>query len=140
MLHHAILGPCPLCHERSLEAHPKLQEAWSEIKLKFPDCHISCSFRNKEDQNECFKKGLSKLQWPKSKHNFMWSNSPCARALDLFRLNSDGKAEFPPNYYSDISFFLVRKLFPIEWSGHWNKMKEMTHFELMDPLPRSYRC
>lgn len=35
------------------------------------DISVLCGFRDKKEQDEAFKNGASKLQWPKSKHNVL---------------------------------------------------------------------
>jgi len=37
--------------------------------IRYFDCTILCGYRNEEHQNECFKKGTSKVKYPHSKHN-----------------------------------------------------------------------
>jgi peptidoglycan L-alanyl-D-glutamate endopeptidase CwlK len=50
------------------EAHPKLQELFNEV-IKYFDCTIVCSFRNKECQDKAVMDKNSKTPWPTSKHN-----------------------------------------------------------------------
>lgn len=57
--------------------HPDLQRVFNEV-IKHYDCTIICGHRNEEDQNLAFKKGHSKLKYPKSKHNQLPS-----RAVDV---------------------------------------------------------
>ncbi len=39
------------------------------------DFSIICGYRNKKEQNEAFKRGYSKLKWPRGNHNKFPSNA-----------------------------------------------------------------
>lgn len=55
---------------RLSECHPAF-EAWAdEVLRRMPfDLSITVGHRGKESQNEKFDKGLSRLRWPRSRHN-----------------------------------------------------------------------
>ena len=68
----------PAFSERSL-AHlnscdPRLQALFTQV-IKIVDCTILCGHRNEEDQNRVFLRGMSKLMFPKSKHNTLPSKA-----------------------------------------------------------------
>lgn len=76
--------------------HPKLIRLQNEA-IKYIDHSILEGFRNKEDQNADYAKGVSKLRWPNGRHNSLpsrafdyspypadWSNK--ATALGRFML------------------------------------------------------
>ena len=50
------------------ELHPKLQRICDEL-LQYMDVSLVSGHRGKEVQNEHFREGRSKLQYPQSKHN-----------------------------------------------------------------------
>lgn len=54
--------------ERIAECHSDLQKIVHEL-IKEMDVTVLCGYRGKEQQNEAFVKGFSKLQYPESKHN-----------------------------------------------------------------------
>lgn len=54
--------------ERLNECHPLLQKLFLEV-VKHYDCTVICGHRTKEDQDQAFRSGMSKVQWPDSKHN-----------------------------------------------------------------------
>lgn len=54
--------------ERLATCHPDLQKVFNEV-IKYVDCTIVCGHRDKADQDEAFRTGKSKLQYPRSKHN-----------------------------------------------------------------------
>lgn len=127
MSHHNNQGDiCPLCADKIAQAHPKLQEIWVIIKKEFPEAHISWAFRNEKDQNEFYVEHKTRCKWPLSKHNTMKDGLPYARAVDLFQLDCDGQAWFPPKFYFDIANFLAIHDHPIQWAGNWTQAKE--HF------------
>lgn len=48
--------------------HPDLQEILEEA-IKLVDFAIICGHRNKDEQDKAFHSGMSKVQFPNSKHN-----------------------------------------------------------------------
>lgn len=122
---------CMKCSKFLEEADPSLGTWFFIMRGEFPDLHISCSWRGKEDQTFYYMSGKSKLPWPKSKHNVTdEKGNPCARALDLFRINEQGKAEFKMAFYKAVYDFSIFQGFKdIEWGGNW-KFKDGPHFEL----------
>ncbi|MFK5892320.1 MAG: M15 family peptidase [Pseudomonadota bacterium] len=53
---------------RLATCHPNLQELFNEV-IKNYDCSILQGTRSKEEQDEYFRTGKSKVQYPNSKHN-----------------------------------------------------------------------
>lgn len=109
-VHHSNLPEvCPACELKLLEAHPVLR-SWfrSHVKNRHPRIHVSWSFRDEANQNECVRRGLSKLHWPRSAHNqhlldtLTQKIKPCAQALDLFYLSDHGVAQWPGPKAPDI--------------------------------------
>lgn len=54
--------------ERLSTCHEDLQKIFNEV-IKHWDCTILEGHRTKETQDEYFRTGRSKLEWPNSKHN-----------------------------------------------------------------------
>lgn len=54
--------------ERLTSCHSDLRMLFSEVARVY-DLTIVCGHRNKEDQDEAFRTGKSKVQFPNSKHN-----------------------------------------------------------------------
>lgn len=50
------------------EVHPDLQRLAAAIDARL-DIEVICGYRGEKEQNEAFRKGTSKLKFPKSKHN-----------------------------------------------------------------------
>ncbi len=128
--HHTEDSVCPLCEDKLKGCHPDLMEIFYSIKDEFPDCHIAWGYRGKEDQNALFKEGKTNAKWPRSAHNRLELGKPCSKAMDLFRLNDEGLAEFKKAYYLAIAQYLNKIGTKINWSGEWTKFKESNHFEL----------
>ena len=124
--------------------HKDLQVIFEEVVKTF-DCSIIEGHRGEKAQEEAFKKGLSKLHYPKSKHN----SSP-SMAVDANQYPIDWKNK-RVNY--DIIFFagyvmgVAQKLFEVgeithkvRWGGDWNQNKRVSdetfldfpHFELVE--------
>ncbi len=136
--HHTDDLLCLLCLEKISTAHLKLQDIWNLIKTEFKDCHISWCFRDEENQNSLYHEGKTRCMWPNSKHNTMVDQKPCAQAMDLFQLSSEGIALFPLAYYKKIAAWLIATAQPIVWTGQWTMahehIVESDHFQLSQPL------
>ena len=125
-------GPnCNSCNLKLIGAHAEIRKWFLEnVKPLFPDTHVSCAWRDFKKQKEYFDNGQSKARPGQSKHNFLDQyGEPCARALDLFKLSAEGKAEFPAEYYEEIA----RKCHDekIKWGGEFQSISDGTHFELV---------
>ena len=60
---------------RNLETcHPDLQKVFNKVIEKV-DCSVLCGHRGEKEQNEAFKKGHSKVKFPKGRHNATPSNA-----------------------------------------------------------------
>lgn len=60
---------------------PRLVEIFSEV-VKHIDCTVLEGIRSKETQDELFRQGKSKLQWPNSKHN-VTNDKALSKAVDV---------------------------------------------------------
>lgn len=124
---HVNASSCPLCEDMLSHAHSHLV-AWflDCAREAAPNAHISCSYRGPEAQNLAFQSGMSKLQYPNSRHNRM-----PAEALDLFALSTENIASFPYKFYLKIwDATLRRNYVSIEWGGNWKSFKDYPHFQL----------
>lgn len=92
-----------------LTCHPDLQRVFNKV-IMYYDCSILSGHRNKDDQDELFRKGLSKKSGGTSKHN----NSP-SLAVDVAPYDSEIKG--------------------IDWDGdndlHDQTFMDLGHFELI---------
>jgi len=114
-------------------AHPYLQLVCNEV-IKIFDFTVLEGHRGKKEQNDYYKRGLSKLQYPGSKHN----KKP-AEAVDI--------APYPVDW-ADIERFyylaghmkgVAHKIgVGLRWGGDWDtdtevddeEFKDLIHFEL----------
>lgn len=108
------------------------------MKPEFPEAHISCSFRNKLEQEDAFKRGASNAHWPNSSHNTCDpAGIPRSQALDLFKLTSDNKAEFDQSWYSEIGKECLSPIicWPIKYKrrlkGKLITVTDWPHFQLI---------
>jgi peptidoglycan L-alanyl-D-glutamate endopeptidase CwlK len=121
-------------------SHKDLQTLFNEV-IKYFDCKVIEGFRDERAQQEAFKNGHSKLQWPDGKHN----HSP-SFAVDV--------APYPvnfnniPRFYWFAGYVLAtaqqlklqgRITHDIRWGGDWNrntniddeKFKDLFHYEIV---------
>jgi len=121
--------------DRLKNCHQDLQELFNEV-IKFFDCSIICGTRNQQDQEEAFKNGTSKLQWPYSPHN-----SYPSRAVDVapYPVEFDDIARF--YHFAGFVFGVASQLdIKIRWGGDWdmdkvlkdNKFNDLPHFEVVE--------
>ena len=101
-----------------------------EVRQKMPSAHIAWAFRGEKDQNDAFKRGASKLQFPKSKHNTMKEGRPCSEAVDFFELK-DGKASWDKAFFQKIADDNSSPV--IAWGGNWVTFKDYPHFQISKP-------
>lgn len=108
------------------------------------DFSITCSIRDKETQNRYYdsKPQLSKLRYPKSKHN-VTPKRPLAEAVDIYRYIKGYGVSFNKSdaYFLAGHIIMVAKNLDINirWGGKWGKenipldkikFKDLGHFEL----------
>lgn len=122
---------CPKCDEMLKDGHEDIQYWFAVVKQAFPSVHTSCVYRGKNEQDKLVSEGKSRLKWPHSKHNALGpDNKPRAEAMDLFRLDDSGKAEFRMGYYIQIANFLEDAGAPIDWGGDFKNLVDGPHFQL----------
>lgn len=130
MKHTNDIGPCPACEEKLTQAHQDLSQ-WFRIKVKplHQDCHISWSYRGKQDQETAFLDGKTKLHYPNSDHNKVdAAGLPCSRALDFFELDYNGQARWAWGYFKKISDENIGE--PVFWGGHYPHLGDADHFAM----------
>lgn len=133
----------PLFGKESTEqlntAHPDLQRLFCLV-VKTMDCKVLCGHRDEYEQNKAYDLGLSKLKYPKSKHN----TTP-AKAVDVVPYFSMS----PHIRWDDIKTFYyfagyvkatAQQLgIKVRWGGDWDgdndlndqDFMDMTHWELV---------
>lgn len=132
-LHHKEGPECERCEFELAQTHPAVADWFLWVKNLFPTVHISWSFRDREDQNNAYKNGLTRKMWPHSKHNFLDELlDPCSKALDIFELSADGRAKFEEAFYRKIFEATQKENFKIRWGGEFKLLKDFNHFELVD--------
>lgn len=120
---------CPLCQKKLEGCNPFMNVLYHEMRAIEKDVHISWGWRGKNDQEQFFNEGKSKVRWPNSKHNIIDENKvPQSQAIDIFFLSSPGRARF----YSDWAHIIFENLKPetkarIRWGGEF---KDYLHFEM----------
>jgi peptidoglycan LD-endopeptidase CwlK len=137
-----MLGLGTKSEERLATVDPQLAAIVREVASWFPLTVIE-GHRNQERQDQAFREGKSKLQWPKSKHNRYPS-----LAVDIAPLKLVNGV--PTIDWSDWKMFGVmagimqatarirgvRIRWGADWDSDWNldeeKLKDGPHFELVE--------
>lgn len=127
-------GPvCNGCEMKLAGAHEYLGPWFRELKKRYPNAHISWGWRGHDDQERFFLEGKTKLHFPNSPHNLVRDGKPCSMALDLFLINEDGEATFPPLWYAKVNLENEAARLPILWGGKWKTLGDGDHFEYQPP-------
>lgn len=93
--------------DRLETCHRDLQMLFNTVILK-RDCSILCGFRGEREQQAAFRGGMSKVQWPNSKHN----RQP-AMAVDV--------APYPADWQNRERF--------VYFAGYVMGVAELLHYE-----------
>jgi peptidoglycan LD-endopeptidase CwlK len=121
--------------ERLKTCDQRLQDLFNEV-IKNYDCSVLQGTRTKEEQDEFFRTGKSKVQWPNSKHN----SSP-SKGIDVspYPIDWDNTKRFYhfAGYVQGIADQMGIKL---RWGGDWDNdfdlddqsFMDLVHFELVD--------
>lgn len=128
--HTNAIGPCPSCEQKLLQAHPLVVEWFNTVvKPAHQDAHISCTWRNKQDQELAFLNGASQLHWPLSDHNKTDDQgNPCALAVDLFELDFNSVARLSWKFFKTIADETEKSTFKIKWGGYYKTLGDAAHF------------
>ncbi|MFA5695933.1 MAG: M15 family peptidase [Bacilli bacterium] len=115
----------------------RLQKLFMEV-IKERDCIIICGHRGKEDQEDAYNRGVSKVHYPNSKHN-----SEPSMAVDVAPYYSDS----PHIHWNDIDDFIAfsnivkdcanRLEIDIIWGGDFpkiynTKFTDYPHYEIKE--------
>lgn len=125
---------------RLATCHPDLQRLFNEV-VKNYDCSILQGIRSKEEQDEYFRTGRSKVQYPNSKHN-----SNPSMAVDVapyFKTAPHIRWEDKEAFYlfAGYIFGIAAQLgIKLRWGGNWDMDDELhdqtfmdlPHFELVE--------
>jgi len=121
--------------ERLSTCHKKLQKVLN-FAIKYYDFTVLEGHRNKEDQDEYYRLGKSKLQYPDGKHNSLPS-----KAVDLapWPIDWEDHERFSMLANRIIGMGLAMGI-KIRWGGDWNnnlsskdqKFFDLVHLELVD--------
>jgi len=118
--------------QRLATCHKDLQTLFNEVVRDF-DCAVICGYRGQKEQDEAYKKGTSKLKWPRSKHNITPSE-----AIDVMPYPIDWKDIEKIKLFGAYVKSKARELKKvgkmenrIEWGGDWKGFKDFPHFEII---------
>jgi peptidoglycan L-alanyl-D-glutamate endopeptidase CwlK len=114
------------------ECHPDLQRLVEDLAEQVDagalaargveDLTVLCGFRGQAEQDAAFKRGASKLKWPRSKHN-----AKPARAVDI--------APYPLDWKNTARFEALRELALKRASALGIRIRviswDLPHFELL---------
>lgn len=126
--------------DRLATCHPDLQRLFLEV-VKHVDCTVLCGEREKDEQEQAFKDGMSKVHWPDSKHNRKPEDPPGVKAADVapYPLDWNDKARFTHFAGKVLGIAAVLGI-KVRWGGDWaldgtpsnDKFFDGPHFELVD--------
>lgn len=127
--------------KRLATVDPRLREVLEEA-IKVYDFTILQGVRSKEEQQDYFERGLSKVQWPESKHNLKpGRNEEYSLAADIAPWPIDWNDLKRFYYLAGIVVAIGEaKGYKIRWGGNWDrdydfddqKFNDLPHFEILD--------
>tara|TARA_R100000306_G_C4358145_1_gene133844 strand:+ start:337 stop:750 length:414 start_codon:yes stop_codon:yes gene_type:complete len=120
--------------------HPRLVTLFDQV-IKHYDCTILEGYRDKQAQDEMFRSGRSKLNYPKSKHN----GSP-SLAVDVVPYPINWQNTERMRHFAGYVFGVASVLgISLRWGGDWKStaftedrglrdqsFMDLPHFELVD--------
>lgn len=112
--------------EKLATAHPDLQRVFNEL-IKTVDCTIICGFRNEADQHDAFISGTSRLDWPKSMHNFEPSLAVDAMPCPINWKDIEGIEAFAKQVLACAESLGIK----LVWGGSWEKFPDRDHYQLV---------
>lgn len=121
--------------QQLLTADIRLQRLFNEI-IKHYDCTIIQGHRGQAEQDEYFRTGKSKVQWPNSKHN-----STPSKAVDAGPYPIDWNDTEAFYYFGGYVKATAAQLgINIRWGGDWDgdtdfhdqTFMDLVHFEVME--------
>lgn len=137
-------SPFSLRHRSTCER--ALQRLFDEV-LKEVDCRYECGHRVKAEQNRAYDLGISKVQWPNSKHNFLPSQAadvmpypvvwPDLKVMNIEKYSLElGRIYMFVGYVKGIAYELG---IPIRCGADWDSdfqvsdqtFHDLPHFELV---------
>jgi len=116
-------------------AHPELQRLFNEV-IKHYDCSVLIGFRSQFKQDQAYKQGRSKVQWPDGKHNQQPS-----MAVDVAFYPIDWEDTKKWYHFGGFVMATAKQLdIPIRWGGNWDRdsdlkdqnFNDLPHFELVE--------
>ncbi len=114
---------------------PRLVEVLEEV-IKHWDCTILQGERTKEEQDEFFRTGRSKVQWPNSKHN-----SRPSKAVDVAPYPIDWNDTRRFDYFAGfVKGIATSRGITLRWGGDWDSdndqsdqtFNDLPHFEIKE--------
>lgn len=117
------------------QCDPRLRAVFDEVIQHF-DCTIITGHRGKAEQDEAFRTGKSKVQWPNGKHNTVPSLAVDAAPYPI-NWEDRERASLFAGFVLGVAIARGTKL---RWGGDWNrdtqtadnKFDDLWHFELAE--------
>ena len=123
---HLNNGSCPKCEEiinKYKDFNSDIYNWFKSLQKLNMEVHTSCAGRGKADQEDAFKRGASKAKYGESAHNF-------GLAIDLFKIDANGKAEWSIKFYREVINPAVKMSCLLEHGLDWKKFVDAPHVEL----------
>lgn len=129
-MRHTNTEVCESCNEKLKQSHPAMKAWVLELRARHEDVHVSCSFRNKADQDKAYIERKSLLRWPNSKHNYTRNGQPYSLAVDLFQIDSLGQGHWDKSFFTQINEENEAHQREMRWGGEFKSIGDSCHFEM----------
>jgi peptidoglycan L-alanyl-D-glutamate endopeptidase CwlK len=122
------------------ECDPRIQLVFLRV-IEHYDCTIYEGRRGEDKQQEYYSRGLSKVEWPDSKHNTRPLSMAVHAAPWIRGIGIDWEDEEKHRYFAHFVLGVaavsgVNMIWGGDWDGDWDtkdqKFHDLDHFELVD--------
>ena len=111
--------------ENLSQCDTKLQLLFNTV-IKYRDCTIIDGHRTKQEQNDAYNAGNSKVRWPGSKHNKLPSKAVDVMPYPIDWNDMDRLYAFA-NFVEGVAVGLDIK---VEWGGRWYSFFDGPHWQI----------
>lgn len=120
--------------QRLSTCHNDIQHVFHEV-IKHIDCTVICGHRSKEEQDEAFRTGHSKVLYPKGKHNKQPSLAIDVIPYPIDWIDRERMTLFAGYVLGTAESMGINMRWGGDWNQNWNvqdnSFDDLVHFELV---------
>ncbi len=118
------------------ELQPICKEFLVQCKAAGINAHISCTYRDNEEQTEAYKAGRSHAKAGQSPHNVTTQDgSPAARAFDIYIIRDDGTLDWDIKSNAWQRAGEIGEILGLTWGAEFKHLVDAPHFQIDKKFP-----